>query len=200
MKTNNKWTVKDVITTVLLTVVLIGIHFIVITVSMVNQFFNCVLSPGVSMFFSAPVYMLMVSRVNKRFVSLAYLTILGLVFLLTGNWYLLPYFVLVGLLCEVVLWKWDSCRNAKRLTFTWSMVSLFYNGGNLLPLLFFWDTFYEFAVTSGLDQSYIDSYIQYYTSPGWLIFIVSFSVICGFLGSILGSRLIGKHFKKAGVL
>ena len=80
------------------------------------------------------------------------------------------------------------------------MVSLFYNGGNLLPLLFFWDTFYEFAVTSGLDQSYIDSYIQYYTSPGWLIFIVSFSVICGFLGSILGSRLIGKHFKKAGVL
>ena len=85
MKTNNKWTVKDVITTVLLTVLLIGIHFVVITVSMVNQFFNCVLSPGVSMFFSAPVYMLMVSRVNKRFVSLTYLTILGVFFLLTGN-------------------------------------------------------------------------------------------------------------------
>ena len=33
----------------------------------------------VSMFFSAPVYILMVSRVNKRFVSLASLTILGLV-------------------------------------------------------------------------------------------------------------------------
>lgn len=85
MKTNNKWTVKDVITTVLLTVLLIGIHFVVITVSMVNQFFNCVLSPGVSMFFSTPVYMLMVSRVNKRFVSLTYLTILGVFFLLTGN-------------------------------------------------------------------------------------------------------------------
>jgi energy-coupling factor transport system substrate-specific component len=85
MKTNNKWTVKDVITTVLLTVLLIGIHFVVITVSMVNQFFNCVLSPGVSMFFSAPVYMLMVSRVNKRFVSLTYLTILGVFFLPTGN-------------------------------------------------------------------------------------------------------------------
>ena len=157
MKTNNKWTVKDVITTVLLTVLLIGIHFVVITVSMVNQFFNCVLSPGVSMFFSAPVYILMVSRVNKRFVSLASLTILGLVYLLTGNWY-------------------------------------------LLPLWFFWDTFYAFAVASGMDQSYIESYLQYYTSPGWLIFIVAFAVICGFLGSILGTRLMGKHFKKAGVL
>ena len=180
MKTNNKWTVKDVITTVLLTVLLIGIHFVVITVSMVNQFFNCVLSPGVSMFFSAPVYMLMVSRVNKRFVSLTYLTILGVFFLLTGN---------------LFRFGRPTMRGG-----TMAMVSLFYNGGNLLPLLFFWDTFYAFAVASGMDQSYIDSYIQYYTSPGWLIFIVSFSVICGFLGSILGSRLIGKHFKKAGVL
>ncbi len=51
MKTNNKWTVKDVITTVLLTVLLIGIHFVVITVSMVNQFFNCVfISWGINVF------------------------------------------------------------------------------------------------------------------------------------------------------
>ena len=53
MKTNNKWTVKDVITTVLLTVLLIGIHFVVITVSMVNQLrfiswgINVFLCPGV---------------------------------------------------------------------------------------------------------------------------------------------------------
>lgn len=80
------------------------------------------------------------------------------------------------------------------------MVSLFYIVSNLLPLWFFWDTFYAFAVASGMDQSYIESYLQYYTSPGWLIFIVAFAVICGFLGSILGTRLMGKHFKKAGVL
>ena len=145
-------------------------------------------------------YVLKVGRVNKSVVSLSYLTILGLVYLLTGNWYLLPYFALLGLLCEVVLWKRGSYRNAKRLTFTWSMVSLFYIVSNLLPLWFFWDTFYAFAVASGMDQSYIESYLQYYTSPGWLIFIVAFAVICGFLGSILGTRLMGKHFKKAGVL
>ena len=187
MKTNNKWTVKDVITTVLLTVLLIGIHFVVITVSMVNQFFNCVLSPGVSMFFSAPVYMLMVSRVNKRFVSLTYLTILGVFFLLTGNLFRFGRPTMRGGTMEAGILSQRKEINLR-------------NGGNLLPLLFFWDTFYAFAVASGMDQSYIDSYIQYYTSPGWLIFIVSFSVICGFLGSILGSRLIGKHFKKAGVL
>ena len=54
------------------------------------------------------------------------------------------------------------------------MVSLFYIVSNLLPLWFFWDTFYAFAVASGMDQSYIESYLQYYTSPGWLIFIVFF--------------------------
>ena len=187
MKTNNKWTVKDVITTVLLTVLLIGIHFVVITVSMVNQFFNCVLSPGVSMFFSAPVYILMVSRVNKRFVSLASLTILGLVYLLTGNWYLLPYFALLGLLCEVVLWKRGLLSQCKETDLYMVNGEPVYIVKHLLPLWFFWDTFYAFAVASGMDQSYIESYLQYYTSPGWLIFIVAFAVICGFLGSILGT-------------
>lgn len=79
------------------------------------------------------------------------------------------------------------------------MVSLFYNGGNLLPLLFFWDTFYAFAVASGMDQSYIDSYIQYYTSRLADLYCI-FLCYLWLLGSILGSRLIGKHFKKAGVL
>ena len=195
MKTNNKWTVKDVITTVLLTVLHIGIHFAVITVSMVNLFFNCVLSPGVSMFFSAPVYMLMVSRVNKRFVSLTYLTILGVFFLLTGNLFRFGRPTMRGGTMEAGI-----LSQRKEINLRMGDGEPVYNGGNLLPLLFFWDTFYAFAVASGMDQSYIDSYIQYYTSPGWLIFIVSFSVICGFLGSILGSRLIGKHFKKAGVL
>ena len=55
MKTNNKWTVKDVITTVLLTVLLIGIHFVVITVygksifqlRFISWSINVFLCPGV---------------------------------------------------------------------------------------------------------------------------------------------------------
>ena len=71
---------------------------------------------------------------------------------------------------------------------------------NLLPIWFFWDTYYDFALASGMEQSYIDSYVRYYTSPGWLAFILLFTTLMGFLGCMVGSRLIRRHFKKAGVL
>ena len=157
MNKTSKWTVKDVITTVLLTVLLILIQLVVNMVCMANDFVSMVLSVGFTMLLCAPVYFLMVSRVRKRFVSLVYMTILGIVFLIMGNWY-------------------------------------------LLPLWFFWDTYEAFAVSSGMEQSYIDSFIQYYSSPGWLVFIILFTTLCGFVGSLIGGRLINKHFRKAGVL
>ena len=50
---------------------------------------------------------------------------------------------------------------------------------NLLPIWFFWDTYYDFALASGMEQSYIDSYVRYYTSPGWLAFILLFTTLMG---------------------
>ena len=91
MDEKKKWTVKDVITTVLLSAVLIVIQFVVNMVCMANDFVSMVLSVGITMFLCAPVYMLMVSRIGKRFVTLIYMTILGVIFLLMGNWFLLPF-------------------------------------------------------------------------------------------------------------
>ena len=214
MKKINKWSVRDVITTVLLSAVLIVIQLVVNMVCMANDFVSMVLSVGITMFLCAPVYMLMVSRIGKRFVTLIYMTILGVIFLLMGNWFLLPYYVLVGILCEAILWKEGSCQKPKQLTAAWTVAShadkglpaawaggsLPYNGVNLLPIWFFWDTYYDFALASGMEQSYIDSYVRYYTSPSWLAFILLFTTLMGFLGCMVGSRLIRRHFKKAGVL
>ncbi len=92
------------------------------------------------------------------------MTILGIVFLIIENWYLLPYYMVIGAICEAILWKngWES---KKKMTAAWTIASLLYNGVNLLPLWFFWDTYEEFAVSSGMEQSYIDSFVRYYSSP-----------------------------------
>ena len=82
MQNVSKWTVKDVITTVLLSLALIVIHFVVNMVCMANDFVSMVLSVGFTMLLCAPVYFLMISRVRKRFVSLIYMTFVGIVFLL----------------------------------------------------------------------------------------------------------------------
>lgn len=200
MKKTNKWTVKDIITTVLLSAVLIAVQLVVNMVCMANDFVSMVLSVGITMFLCAPIYMLMVSRIRKRFVTLIYMTILGVIFLLMGNWFLLPYYIVVGIICEAILWKAGSCERTGTLTASWTAASLLYNGVNLLPIWFFWDTYYDFAISSGMKQSYIDAYVRYYTSTGWLVFILVFTTLMGFLGCLVGRRMIRKHFKKAGVL
>lgn len=199
MKKTNKWSVRDVITTALLTTLLVVIQLAVNMICMVNDFVSMVLSVGITMFLCAPVYFLMVSRVHKRFVTLAYMTILGFIFLAMGNWYLLPYYMAVGVICEIILWNngWES---KKKLTAAWAISSLLYNGVNLLPLWFFRDTYESFALSAGMEQSYIDSFVRYYSSSVWLVFIILFTTICGFAGSLVSGKLIQKHFKKAGVL
>ena len=200
MKEIKKWSVKDVITTVLLSAVLIVIQLLVNMVCMVNDFVSMVLSVGIAAFLCAPVYMLMVSRIGKRFVTLIYMTLLGAIFFLMGNRFLLPYFIVVGFLCEAILWKQGSCDNSNRMTVSWTVASFLYNGINLLPIWFFWDTYYDFAISSGMEQSYIESYVHYYTAYSWIVFILLFTTLMGFLGCMLGKRLIHRHFKKAGVL
>ena len=88
----------------------------------------------------------------------------------------------------------------KKATASWTLSSLLYNGVNILPLWFFWDTYEAFALASGMEQSYIDSFVRYYSSPQRLVFILLFTTVCGFIGSLIGGKLIQKHFKKAGVL
>ena len=200
MKEIKKWSVKDVITTVLLSAVLIVIQLLVNMVCMVNDFVSMVLSVGIATFLCAPVYMLMVSRIGKRFVTLIYMTLLGAIFFLMGNWFLLPYFIVVGFLCEAILWKQGSCDNSNRMTASWTVASFLYNGINLLPIWFFWETYYDFAISSGMEQSYIESYVHYYTAYSWIVFILLFTTLMGFLGCMLGRHLIHRHFKKAGVL
>ena len=197
MENTKKWSVKDVVTLVLMTVLLIVIQLGINMVCMVNDFVSMVLSVGITMLVCGPVYFLMVNRIRKRSVSQVYMTLLGLVFLIMGNWFLLPWFIVVGIFAEIILWKGIT---PNRLTAAWTVSSLLYNGVNLLPIWFFWDTYYSFAIASGMEQSYIDAYVQYYTAPGWVVFILIFTMLCGFLGSLIGRKLIQKHFKKAGVL
>ncbi len=197
---SSKWKIKDVITTVLLSVLLIAIQFIVNMICMANHFISMVLSIGFTMLLCAPVYCLLLHRVRKHFVVFTYMTIIGLLYLMMGNWYLFPFFILIGMICEIILWKDVASRNSKQVIASWTAASLLYNGVNLLPIWFFWDTYYEFAIKSGMKQSYIDSYMYYYTELGWMIFILLFTTTLGFLGSLIGNRMMNKHFKKTGLL
>jgi energy-coupling factor transport system substrate-specific component len=196
----NKFTVKDVITTVILSVLLIVVQLVINAVSMLNHFVSMTMTIGIICFVCAPVYTLMLRRVSKRFVTLIYLTLVGLTYLIMGDWFLLPYMVIVGILCEIILWKEGSYQNHRKISAAWMLQGLLYTGINLLPLWFFWDDFEKNVLASGMSQDYIDSYVGYYSQPAWIIAIALINLVCAALGCALAGTLMKKHFAKAGVL
>ena len=199
-KQSSRWTVRDVITTTLLSVVMIVIQAALNVIFMFNSFASMVLSTGVIVLILGPVYALLITRVAKRGASLAYLTMVGMVYLASGNWYLLPWYVLVGLICEAILWRGGSCQDPRKVIAACTVSGFLHQGTNLLPIVLFWDTYYAFSTSAGQDPTYVNDYLLYYTNPAWLAFILALTLVCALAGGVIGSRLIQKHFQKAGVL
>ena len=199
-KQSSRWTVRDVITTVLLSVVMIVIQAALNVIFMFNNFASMVLSTGVIVLILGPVYALLITRVAKRGASLAYLTMVGMVYLASGNWYLLPWYVLVGLICEAILWRGGSCQDPRKVIAVCTVSGFLHQGTNLLPIVLFWDTYYAFSTSAGQDPTYVNDYLLYYTNPAWLAFILAFTLVCALSGGVIGCRLIQKHFQKAVVL
>lgn len=193
---SNRWMIRDVITAIILSVLLILVQVILNLAFMLNNFVSMVLSTPLIVLILGPIYTLLVARVAKHGASLLYFALLGLAYLASGNWYLLPWYLLVGLLCEVILWR----QNRAKIIAACTVNGFLHQGANMLPVVFFWDTYYDFAVASGQDPSYIGDYLHYYTHPGWLIFVLLLTLLCAFGGGLIGSKLVGKHFQKAGLI
>ena len=70
MENAKKWSVKDVITLVLMTVLLIVIQMGINMICMVNDFVSMVLSVGITMLVCGPVYFLMVNRIRKAVIGI----------------------------------------------------------------------------------------------------------------------------------
>lgn len=49
-----------------------------------------------------------------------------------------------------------------------------------------------------MGEAYMDGFAQAVTVPAVLIMVAA-TVVCGFLGALLGTALLGKHFRKAGL-
>lgn len=200
MQNIEKLSVRDIITITILSIIMIIITFAISALTAANLLVTMVFSAGLSCFINAPIFMLMSARVGKRGTFFLYMVILSIVFLLTGYWFVSIYLLLIGLLAELFMRSGNSYLNPKKTATLWTLYSAFYAGTSMLPIFFVWDTYVKAAEAGGFSMEYIETYYYYYTNPAWIITIFSLTMLCGFLGSVLGGRLLDKHFKKAGII
>ena len=115
------WGVKEVVTAVLFSALMIVVMFVVGSVTML----------GVDL------YMLMVMRVNRFGVTAFYACVMALVYLMFGNlWYMLPFYLVGGLAIDALFLR-TAAQRAKpnRIVAAWATFSALYSLSSIIPIL-----------------------------------------------------------------
>ena len=128
---------------------------------------------------------------------------MALVYLMFGNlWYMLP-FCLVGGLAIDALFLRTAAQRAKpnRIVAAWATFSALYSLSSIIPILVNLQGYLqELAEVRMMGEEYVNAYLKYYGNAEWIVFIVALTAFAGFLGALVGKRLMRKHFLKAGVI
>lgn len=141
------------------------------------------------------IYMVYTLKVPKPGAILILSILLGLVLGMSNAWYTLVWSVLLGLIAEIIA----AIGKHKSLNLYVVSYSVFActTCGPFLMLIF-------------AKQSFIAMCAQYYTAeyaaaidkytPSWIFLVlIAEGLVGGLIGGLIGKKLLGKHFKKAGI-
>lgn len=105
------WGVKEVVTAVLFSALMIVVMFVVGSVTMLGVDFSMLFMAATYVLVVAPLYMLMVMRVNRFGVTAFYACVMALVYLMFGNlWYMLPFYLVGGLAIDALFLRTAAQR------------------------------------------------------------------------------------------
>jgi putative ECF transporter S component (TIGR02185 family) len=199
-KKSTRLTVKDSITVVILTILIVVFSFLMSSFTRFNHILNLVFTVGIILFIIAPVFLVMVHRVNKRGVMALFMGIIAVIYLLMGYWYVGALTALAAIPCEIIMAKPGSYKRPWKNTVLFAVFSLSLLATNFLPIWWFWDAFEKTALSGGMSAEYIQTYRDFYTNPRIVAGILAFSLLSAVLGCRAGYGLLNNYFKKAGLV
>lgn len=154
---------------------------------------------GVCLFFSSTVYMLMAIRVGKQGTLLVMTITTGILYVLMGIPLMLPFFMIAGLVGELILMSGDGSqyRQVKKQAIAYGAYGAIFGMGAFIQLYVLGTKTFE---KTNYSKELIDRMMEFAYSPIWMISGFVFSFIMAWIGSLLSTRILKKHFVKAGYL
>ena len=204
-KTNplKEWGVREVVTAILLSALTVIVMFIGASLTMFGLDLQMLASGGLGVFLAAPVFMLMTLRVNRLGTTFIFTTIASILFTVLGNYlYLIPFYVVGGIILDLIFLRTPEHRqNSWWITATWTVFSGLYLLSTMIPFMGNLQKYIDDVVAArGFTQEWVDTFLKYYSNPAWVFGIFIATMIAGFLGSLIGRKLMAKHFSRAGAL
>jgi len=198
--TKAKFGIRDIMTAAAMIVLCVAVNMIIGTITLPVPILYLYFSAGMEGFLGAVFYLVVANRINKHGLLLIWSTIFGLIQLISGYAFMLPYFVLLGALAELIMIGENSYRKPVRNAIGWGVYTAGMFIGIAVPLWWAWDSYSEMALNSGFTVQTLDMQLNMVKSPGLMILGSVISLVLAVLGIMFGQRLLRKHFQKAGVV
>lgn len=192
---NNKLTVKDLINVGVFSALYIVLFFVTSFIGYVPVLM--LILPVVCAVVVGIPFMLFLSKTHTFGMVTIMSVILGLFMLLTGRpWPVLLIAVGAGLVTDLLL-KSGGYKSVK-LSVIGNGVFSIWMTGMILPMFFGYREPYFESIRSGYGDTFADA--LYAITPDWMFFaLIVLSFLGGIIGGLLGTKVLKKHFKKAGM-
>lgn len=191
----NKLNTKDLISIGIFTALYFVVVMIVAFVGYVPILM--VIMPALCALIGAIPFMLFLTRTKKFGMVTIMGVLLALITFLMGRpWLCLPIGIAAGLLADLYL-KSTGYTSVKKSTLGCGIFSLWLLG-MALPLFFGYRDAYLESLRSGYGDAYVETLTK--LTPDWMFWVLAVTIfVGGLLGALIGSKILKKHFVKAGM-
>lgn len=195
---NNKLKVKDLVNIGIFSALYMAIAMVVmIPVGIAPILW--LLWPGIAGLFGGVFFTLLLTKVPKMGASLLLALISGILFFATGEctWVIIVTFAIAGLLAEVMR-KVLGYKSFKGIALAGSFCAIGFIGSPL-PMWLFQESYMKSIEEMGMGAEYVEG-LQSMISAGSFIGMLAVAFIGGLLGTLIGHKMLKKHFEKAGIV
>lgn len=195
---NNKLNVKDLVNIGIFSALYMAIAMVVmIPVGIAPILW--LLWPGIAGLFGGVFFTLLLTKVPKMGASLLLALISGILFFATGEctWVIIVTFAIAGLLAEVMR-KVLGYKSFKGIALAGGFCAIGFIGSPL-PMWLFQESYMKSIEEMGMGAEYVEG-LQSMISAGSFIGMLAVAFIGGLLGTLIGHKMLKKHFEKAGIV
>ena len=192
--------VRDIMTIAAMMVLCFIIMMVMSSLTLPFPYIYLYGAAGIDGFICAVFFLVAAYRVNKHGLLFAWAGIYGLIQGVMGYMFLLPYFLVVGIIAEISMIGNNTYRNPIRTAIGWTINCVGNIIGCAVPLWWAWDSYSAMALESGFTSETLNMQVAMVTSPRLMLLGAVITAVLAILGTLFGQRLLRRHFRKAGVV
>ncbi|HMR49141.1 MAG TPA: MptD family putative ECF transporter S component [Arachnia sp.] len=191
-----RFSARDLLNVAIFAVIYFVVVFAIAMLGIIGPLVMVVTLPLAAIAAGVP-YMLFLTRVRHAGMVTLFGGVLAVLYLMTGQpWQSTLFTIALAVLADLVLWT-GRYRSTWAAIWTYTVFSAWFFGP-WIP--FFLDPVAYFTSHGMADmgEEYVAAMVEV-LSPAVVLAMSAAAVVCGFLGALLGTALLRKHFRRAGL-